>query len=219
MKNNITKTQCPHCAKQNEVKLWDVVSRETNPRVANRIINGTFFDHKCKYCGATYIVNYPVFYEDSFSDSIICYETSVIGESKALEAIKQRRQHMKDISKDYKIRIVTSPNAFREKARLFSCGLDDRIVEVMKILMLEHNQFGQTIKNLEETLCWADIERNSLNFEFFGDKQHVLVESIDFYNYVQNICSTRLEEQDPNPIYVDNNWAIDFLIRNNFTAQ
>lgn len=66
--------------------------------------------------------------EDSFEQTI-----SMIHELEGkLDAFEQ------SLRAGYRTRIVTNQNSLREKALIFKCGLDDRVVELAKLFLIAH---------------------------------------------------------------------------------
>ena len=70
------------------------------------------------------------------------------------------------MNQDYLIRIVMSDNQFREKLFIFDAGLDDRIIEIYKVLILAIFQ-----KDSGEE---SNYEQNELYFFTDDDGKHYI---------------------------------------------
>jgi hypothetical protein len=132
--------------------------------------------------------------------------------------IVNKRRATVDAKHDYAIRISDSLNEFREKVCLINSGLDDRIVEIIKAVLIE--KIGSTVKSLkvDEIRCMVRSD-GCLEFDLLGKKSGAMVVAKDFYGYVSEKCMPMIERQDPNPIVVDLDWAIEFLSRNHFIVE
>ena len=210
--------RCPKCQNSNNVTIWGIVNRDVNTVTTNKIMNGTFFEHKCPTCGAVYQITYPTLYEDNTHKAIICFEQTDVGLSEATSAVLERRKKLSSDQHDYQIRIVSTPNAFREKARIFDKGLDDKIIEIMKIVLLEKLHQEHDTNGINEVLCWVEDD-GTFSMEMFGKKYGKVTVNQDFYNYISEKCSVFINEQDFDDVLIDLDWAINFLEKNNFICE
>lgn len=204
---------CPHCHASQKGAMWSIVTASESKGMKNKIINGTAFTRKCKECGESFALFYPMLYDDDVNNALIYYTPTVIGELEADEAISERRAET--VHDPYKIRIVTSADHLREKARIFDVGLDDRIVEIIKIVVLEQLAKKKFAGKVKDVLCWVNGDR-SLEMAFFGDKSGTMTVDYPFYQYVEAKCKLILNAKSDNVNNIDLNWAIEFLDKNNF---
>lgn len=209
---------CTHCGSKHRITVYPVLDKSESPRLARRLVNGTFFEHKCNTCGKIYEIWYPVLYKDDENDVIICCSTDTNEEVETDIAIQRRRDRMRSEAEDpIQIRHVRSSNALREKARLFDVGLDDRIIELLKVQLLNRGQRQQAFSEpINEVLCWAGDDTR-LYFDFIGNTDTISTGTdIGLYHLLHKYYQTTLNGQHPNPSVVDIDWAMDFLVSNNF---
>jgi hypothetical protein len=195
--------------------VWAVVDGEVNIRTKNKIINGTFFDQTCKKCGKTFALTYPVLFEDDSHYAMVYYAQTQSQEIDAVRAIDSRRE-LFEAANDYSIRITRSPQRFQEKVRILDCCMDDRIVEIMKIALLEKLSGEDTFGHVDEVLCWCDDNGGDFQLEIFSDSHFIVSIRRDFYDYLKSKCQATLDRKEPNPTIVDMTWALEFLEDNNF---
>lgn len=137
-KTATVKLQCQECGKENEITIHLSMNAQMDTEEFTKMITGKLFTFECCGCGKPGRVNHDMFYHDIVHRAIIHYVVSPESEKKALESISKMlaEKGEKALPSDYTIRIVKTQNALREKALLFSHGLDDRIMEILKGLCL-----------------------------------------------------------------------------------
>ena len=94
------------------------------------VISGRLFDVECAHCGLKTRVNYPILVNDMEHDVMIRYTFP--------EGVEEAKQEFRSLREMYwgRTRIVTDQNSLREKLSIFRAGLDDRVVEFVKVLIL-----------------------------------------------------------------------------------
>lgn len=206
---------CPKCGNKQKMTVWAVVDGSVNTKTKYKIINGNFFDQKCKKCGETFAVIYPTLYEDGAIRTMIYYAQTPMQESVAIQTVLQRRDSVKRET-DYSIRVTTAPEKWREKVCIADNGFDDRLVEIMKIAILEKLNGDGALGHIDDALCWYNKANGSFELEIFGDHHCVVGIRKDFYYQLESKCKATLNRKEPNPIIVDLSWALNFLDENNF---
>jgi hypothetical protein len=209
---------CIHCGSKHRITAYPVLDKAESPRLARRLINGTFFEHKCNTCGKIYEILYPVLYKDDENAVMICYSTDTNEEVETNIAIQRRRDGMESEAEDpIQIRHVRSCNALREKARLFEVGLDDRIIELLKVQLLNRGKRQQAFsESIHEVLCWAGDDAR-LYFDFLGDADTISTGiDVGLYHLLYKYYNATINNQHPNPSMVDIDWAMNFITSNNF---
>lgn len=128
-----TTVACPECGHSQEFLIWPSLNVSLDPEEKPRLLNGELHRFTCGKCSAQTQVAYPLLYHDmdrklmihnieeadrpeEFSDGIL---GNVIGEMR----------------KSYTFRYVHSRNELIEKIKIADAGLDDRVVEIFKILI------------------------------------------------------------------------------------
>ena len=208
---------CPTCGNKQKIIMWSVVDSDVNTRMHQKVLNGTFFEFKCKCCGKISTITYNTLYEDNTNHTMIYYTQTMIGVAEANQVISERRRIVNDRD-DYNIRIVTSPNALREKVRIFDQGFDDRIIEVMKALILEELGNKKAAGHVEEILCWVRMDGN-FDISVLSEHPGSMMVKRDFYDYVEKKVKRLLDKQYPNPTEVGLDMAFEFLDRNHFHSN
>ena len=213
----IDKIICPYCSNQQNMTFWTVVNADENTRIRKKILDGTFFEQTCKSCGEIHYVTYPMLYQDDTNRFMLYHTSGILEISTAQQAIEKRRNII-SARNDYRIRIVTSPNELREKTRIFEKNLDDRVIEIIKVLVLERLSEQKLAGHIDEILCWI-CDNGDMDIDVLADTTGALTLEKDFYNYVESKTKILLNSQEPNPSEVNLDFAIDFLTRNRFIFE
>ena len=114
-------------------------------------------------------VNYGMLYHDMTNRVMVHYVQEEAIDA-TINTIHEVEEKMNDIDKrlrdGYRTRIVTSQNSLREKALIFKCGLDDRVVELGKLFLIAHA--GQQHPDAEFTDVFFNESEGDYYFEFIG---------------------------------------------------
>lgn len=125
---------CPRCRNRIELTIWDAVDADSSSAVSQAIISGEFFRHRCPQCGARINLEMPLLYSDAARDLKICL----------LERGKDLREGLAKldptalgrVSDRSCTRLVHGNKDLSEKLSILQAGRDDRVIEVLKYLLL-----------------------------------------------------------------------------------
>ena len=114
-------------------------------------------------------------------------------------------------STDYTLRVVHSQNQLREKAYIFDIGLDDRVVEIMKVMKVAH--LSQTNPDLEVGDIFLEITKGKPERFVIRLKNGVLGNSPFSQKVYDAVKSEYIDSKgDGKRDYsVDMNWAVECL--------
>lgn len=207
---------CPHCQQENKTKIWTSVNSNENPKITQKILDDSFFIRKCSHCGEEFYVDHTVIFKDEDSQCIVCYTADPEGESFFVETIEELMQQSREEGDDCivcPIRIVKDKNQFREKARIFYMGLDDHVIEVIKVWALEYIREQGINDVVHYVLCWV-CDDGTLEITFLGDTEenYMLMMPIEQYNEAMEDLYEYLDEEEQ--CYIDMDWAINFVAEN-----
>src|SRR4051794_15414177 len=123
-----TRVRCPACGTEQDAQLVQTIDPRENPADKEKLLAGELNVLACSKCSKVTPMASTVLYQDGTN-----YCQVVPGGEKAMEeaaaafavsGISGRR------------RLVPSLNALVEKVKLWDAGLDDRYVEMTKVLLL-----------------------------------------------------------------------------------
>ena len=141
--------ECPHCHMETEHKVIDHINIDRNPELRAKVQDLSCFRIKCPNCGETALAVHPCLYHDMSNQFMVWLWP---------EQDKAPKAEFDPLA-GYRLRIVDSLNGFREKISILEHGLDDRTIEIMKLLL-----FSQLNRDLDvvELLFHEYDERTSV---------------------------------------------------------
>lgn len=206
------KIQCPNCKKEGDFEIYDSLNVQMDPQQKNKLITGEMFVYKCPYCGKETLVNYGLLYHDMDKKIIIQYATNDDERKLAedmlngvgFEKIKDGDK-IKDSFAKYTKRIVESQEALAEKVSILDSGLDDKVIELIKLMYLQ--MFYKENPN-EEVKEERYVEDEGERLIVFVTKEDSFAMALDEKLYevmTQNLKELNSEDN----LYIDSNWAIE----------
>jgi hypothetical protein len=119
--------------------VWSTINTDTDPKAAEKLIAGELFDDGCPKCGKVHPLNYPMVFHDPEQMVMISYILDAADYRDKVAEIEELFEDQPQVAPEsgYRHRIVTTQNALREKAVIFYNGLDDRLVEMLKVIYSE----------------------------------------------------------------------------------
>ncbi len=127
-----TEVTCPKCGKKGPFTIWPSLNTTLNPDKKAEVLDGSLFMYECPACGCKAPVEYGFLYHQ-MDDKIMIHV------DKTMSSFEDRR--VEDLmgmlsGSDYLIRVVPDTNSLREKIHIFDDGLDDRVIELVKVMIL-----------------------------------------------------------------------------------
>lgn len=170
--------QCPHCGEITEQSVAHSINASRSPQYRESILRGSFQRYICSVCQNDYLVDRPFIYLDYHrKDWIGVFPINEeIGwqqwEQKTSESYKfacgeNAPKVAQEIGKDMKLRTVFGLAALREKLLCFQHGLEDVLIELLKLnIMIESGQLALSNTNplrlveVEDTTLWLIYEQS-----------------------------------------------------------
>ncbi len=195
-----TKVSCPACLEESEFRICSFIDVCKDPDLKESIFNRDIFRFSCNECGEEILVAYNCTYLDTDKSFMVAL-LDTDSRDTAIEA------------KDYTLRIVRSINEFVEKIALMEDGIDDRIIELYKIMLedqFEEERAGSEILGIfyagqnpdDRSLMFYIITQNAENVRavLSFDTYEAIVKQFD-----QNPNMAKPESE------INRNWAVRTL--------
>ena len=207
---------CPGCGFAGRFVIWDSVNNVLSPEAAQKLIDGSLFLYECPNCGEKNQVFYACLYHDMEHRAMVQLvsdtEESV---KKAFETYEKLMGDgiVKEINFDsgYKHRLVTDINSLREKASILRDELDDRAVELMKLIVLAGNAVNDQIPSGATAYYVCLDEGSDLVLEFVSDEGAVSASvGREMYDSLAELVRER-EPEDKGLRFIDSQWAYELL--------
>jgi predicted RNA-binding Zn-ribbon protein involved in translation (DUF1610 family) len=201
---------CPQCGMQIAFDAWTKVNGRDDPEVAEGIVDGSFCEFTCPTCGYTAHLSHPCLYLDPIHRACVY---SVQGDQmrQGVESLFESLEDDDGIDgpSGSVRRIVFSREELADKVAALSEGLDDRVLELLKLgtagqAMLDNKVDPQC----EYTVLFKGTNLDNLVFEIDDETGAGLIASIPrgaYELYARRLRnSTALNMQS---FYVNREWA------------
>ena len=229
---------CPHCHRTAYFNIWNSINTKTNPKTYGQVRSLSLFRFCCPYCRQTSTIKYPFLYHQMESALMIYFvpeDEDLKHTQKLLEAVSTGTQKDAEASTGtstapedrllenalahYRYRIVRTHKEFLEKLAIFDAGLDDRIIELAKVILsaeAERQLSGYDFL-VKGAFFAVDNETKERKLVFL-DKNSNRTATISFDRYVANVYNqiidqyrVALEGPHKKDTIIDRNWASDIL--------
>lgn len=193
--------KCPKCGEEIEFTLWQSINTEMNFAIPD-IISGKLFEVECKKCGYKTHVNYPMLFNDMIHNVMIY--------SVAPDSTEETEKALDSLKKMYpgRTRIVTDQSTLREKTAIFNAGLDDRVTEILKLIIMAQLQEQISGKELVGVF-FVPGDEPKFEIAFKNGSGYVPVTK-EMYENLASQFNDKLSAGD-DEYYIDQDWAMAFL--------
>ena len=124
---------CPACGKSGEFTSWSSLNATLDPHEKTRLLDRTLTQFTCAACGHQAQVVYPLLYHDMTNGFMVWMIPDAPGPAGAPpEALPPGV--VQKLGEKYRYRLVSNLNELIEKILIFDAGLDDRIIELAKLV-------------------------------------------------------------------------------------
>ncbi len=205
-KEKIIRVTCPACLEEGNFRTFPFVDANLDPDIKESIYNRDIFRFCCKECGEEILVSYECTYLDKDNNFMV--------------ALIPEKSDLGIEMTGYTSRVVRSINEFVEKIALMEDGIDDRVVELYKIMLedqFEEERQGSEILGIyysgqnpdDKSLVFFIITANAENVRAILSFDTYQTISKQFENY---------PEMDENSSEINRLWAIKTL-QNGFSDK
>lgn len=138
--SSMEKITCPFCHIEHEFKRWRLIDTGTNPELSEQIRSGEIFKYVCPSCKSDYDMNYPFSYHQPDERLFFMYTNNKDDYELARKVMAGEQPSDDDSINEllgrygYTYRVIFGRDELYEKLLLADRGLDDRIMEIAKIV-------------------------------------------------------------------------------------
>lgn len=215
---------CLKCKKKSDFEFYGSINTMLDPTLKQRVKNFDIFKFICPHCGSEQFVNYSFLYHQMEDKLMIfyCQDEEEVAKVRSLyaddfdTALNAQGESETIDTTGYRRRIVIGADNLVEKIRIFDAGLDDRLVEIYKVLL-----YGQMQAELAEMPGGDAVDDvfvdeqldGSLNFVFVADGRAVgaVAFSQEVYEIIANQYRDAVERLAPTEPVINQDWAFDIL--------
>ena len=132
--------KCPACGEISDLTVWQSITAADSPDLKSDLLAGKINMFLCGTCGQRALFPSPILYTDTEKRLVISFypQNDAAERQRIFEEIKKSSAQSGELENypDYNLRFVTSYNELMEKILIFDNGLDDKVLEVIKLLVL-----------------------------------------------------------------------------------
>ncbi len=138
--NTQEKIRCPKCGNLNDITLWQSITVSDSHDLKQELLMGKLNILTCSECSAKALVPTPLLYHDEDKKLMLSFMPCQTEEEaqKQFDSIKESSRSSGELNEliGYNLRFVSDYNSLLEKILIFDSGLNDKTVEVIKLMVL-----------------------------------------------------------------------------------
>ena len=182
--------------------------RKTGERIAvNSVV---VMLYTCPSCGKTFRLDYSTLYHQ-MEDLIMIYLVSESEVEKTYEMFYGENALFDFRTKKYLARIVTSPNQLVEKIQIFDAGKDDRIMELVKLLVTDSLHENNPDKEFDELRFAVDNDGTNILVIINRGEITGAVNIDNMYEFASSYCTDFKELRNDEDIVINREWILNKL--------
>lgn len=215
---------CLKCKKKSDFEFYGSINTMLDPTLKQRVKNFDIFKFICPHCGSEQFVNYSFLYHQMEDKLMIfyCQDEEEVAKVRSLyaddfdTALNAQGESETIDTTGYRRRIVIGADNLVEKIRIFDAGLDDRLVEIYKVLLYGQMQAELAAMPGGDAVDDVFVDEQldgTLNFVFVADGRAVgaVAFSQEVYEIIANQYRDAVERLAPTEPVINQDWAFDIL--------
>ena len=144
--------KCPNCAQMSDVTVWSSITVKDSVDLKSDLLAGKVNMFKCTSCEHVALMPHPMLYHDEEKKLMISFSPTndVVIKEQMFSEIKETSKNSGELEKleGYNLRFITEYNELLEKVLIFDNELDDKTIEVIKLMIL-----SQEVDKSEQRTC------------------------------------------------------------------
>lgn len=128
---------CPQCGAPNKYEVYENIYSNVHLQAKQRLFNNTLFNYKCDHCKVTCEMLYEIVYYNIQHNTILYFveQSRVSNVCAAIDYTDQDiNRKWSSLVHSCKKRVVDNPMILREKSLMLEQDMDDRVVELVKVV-------------------------------------------------------------------------------------
>lgn len=213
-KIEIVDVTCPVCGSEGQYRHYASANVTLEPDLKLKILDNSLFTFHCGNCGASVLVETDCLYHDMTER--LFYQLTPDAESD--EQLREIFQKMSSVGvmlsfeeEGYQVRLVSSLNDLKEKILISDAGLDDRVIELLKIYIeaMASDQFDddECIK-----VVFLSREEDALSFGVLGEEGFLGGAEIPMETYEEEAEMLDLNTEEETYL-INREWALEMMRR------
>lgn len=131
---------CPKCGQLTETTVWNSITVKDSPDLKKDLLEGRVNFFVCGTCGYRALMPNAMLYHDEDKKLLFSFSpcNSPVKAQELFDKVKENAEQSGELQKldGYNLRFITNINDLMEKVITFDLGLNDKVVEVIKLMIL-----------------------------------------------------------------------------------
>lgn len=138
--NRMLKIVCPKCQHESQFESWQCINATEENGLIEKVRDGSMFMHVCPECQQKINVEYSFLYHQVDDALMIHYCIKDEDVKAVIEALTHPNEEQqpfirKMLENNTIVRVVRTKAQLLEKMCMYEAGMDDRVIEIMKIIV------------------------------------------------------------------------------------
>ena len=204
---------CDHCGASFSFTTLPAIDTGADPAWKEKVRNGRAFAAACPHCGDTKYYDYSFLYKERESQTLLYYAAN---EEDFLEACRIMTGRSDEVPwasiATWRRRVVANRAVLSEKLMILDAGLDDRFVEMEKVLAYSFLQKKNPSLSVDAVHFDAD-EAGHRRIVFLQGNEIVAAYGfdMDLYRKLENTFAAVLKKTERDDILIDSEWAVKVM--------
>lgn len=135
--------KCPKCAQMSDVTVWSSITASDSEDLKGELLAGKLNMFSCPSCEFRALMPHPLLYHDERRKLMISFSPTndTVVKEQMFENIKSTSKESGELDKleGYNLRFTTDYNELLEKILIFDNDLNDKTLEVIKLMILSQD--------------------------------------------------------------------------------
>lgn len=171
--------KCPKCSQMSDITVWTSITVKDSPDLKADLLKGKINIFRCPSCSHMGLMPSPMLYHDEDKRLMISFSpcSDPVLKEQLFENIERSSKESGELDKleGYNLRFVTDYNELLEKILIFDNGLNDKPIEVLKLMILM-----QDVEKSDQRSCrFGKLDNDVLEF--------MITDSIENQIYTSNV--------------------------------
>lgn len=211
------KITCPHCGQVYEVQIHHLIDTNKHPEWRESVRSKEFFKGRCPFCQKAVSLDYNFMY---LQDNILLH--CVPDNNEFMETCRTIDDDASwpEVLQGLSHRVTHSKEELFEKLAIFDAGLDDRIIELLKVVTAASLEKQQPGFHCTEIYFATDINTSQpVHLLQFNDIKNQKSATLRFdenlialYNSLADEYGPAIEAKHAKDVVINKDWAKEFYI-------
>lgn len=208
---------CPECGKVHKVIVYERIMAHSQPELKKKLLTNELFKFTCEDCQTTMPLIYPCLYQDMDKGYMIWFAPASNGAMQekiaAYNVDSLLDDKYKEMNRRYKLRMVTSVNSMIEKILIFDEDMDDRSIEVQKVMLAAQVQSSdQYNKDAVRAIFFEVLPQGGYAFTLLFEQAEPYTVKLDMEQYYRIYTRNKntFEENTPEGFsLIQTKWGVE----------